>query len=521
MGLHNQIVLGDLLRRNAKLFPHKVGIIDYDTGDQFTFSDFDKRVNRVANGLLGLGLKKGDRVGVMQVNSHQFLEIMHACFKTGMVITPVNLRLAGPEISYILNNAGASALIYGMPFKPLVDSFRGELESVKYFICVGSEAADGKSMPYKDFYQSSDADVNIEVFDDDLALLPYTAGTTGRPKGVMLTHKNQIAQITECVIDTRCIPRSETFLCVAPLFHIAVWMYLGNFYCHGTTVTMSKFDPKLVMQAIQDLKVNVMFMAPAMIIMMLEVEGIEKFDLSSLRQIPYGGSSIPPDRLKKAMDAFKCEFGQGYGMTEVSPFLLTWFSPEDHVIALKEKPNRLTSCGRPGFNAMLRVVNDKDEDVGVNEAGEVLIRGQHVMKGYWKNPEADEQALKGGWFHTGDIAKVDEDGYYYIVDRKKDMYISGGENVYPKEVEDILFSHPAIFEAAVIGVPDPKWGEVGKAFVSLRPGKQASVEDIMQFLKGKIANFKIPKSVEFLEAIPRSAAGKVLKNELRKKYWSG
>ncbi len=518
MGLHNQMVLGDLLRRNAKLFPGKTGIIDYDTGDQFTFSEFDRRVNRVANGLLGLGLKKGDRVGIMQVNSHQFLEVMFACFKTGMVITPVNLRLAGPEISYILNNAGASALIYGLPFKPLVDSFRRELESVKHFICIGSGAADGASMPYQDLYRSSDTDVDIEVFDDDLALLPYTAGTTGRPKGVMLTHKNQIAQITECVIDTCCQPRSETFLCVAPLFHIAVWMYLGNFYCHGTTVTMSKFDPKLVMQAIQDLKVNVMFMAPAMIIMMLEVEGIEKYDLGSLRLIPYGGSSIPPDRLKKAMDVFRCEFGQGYGMTEVSPFLLTFFSPEDHLIALMEKPNRLTSCGRPGFNAMLRVVNDKDEDVGVNEAGEVLIRGQHVMKGYWKNPEADAQALKGGWFHTGDIAKVDEDGYYYIVDRKKDMYISGGENVYPKEVEDVLFSHPAVFEAAVIGVPDPKWGEVGKAFVSLRPGKKASEGDLLQFLKGKIANFKIPRSVEFLEAIPRSAAGKVLKNELRLKY---
>lgn len=516
MGLHNQLVLGDLVSRNAKLFPDKIGIINYDTGLRLSFREFDNRSNQVANSLLELGLQKGDRVGLLQHNCHQFLEVMFGCFKAGLVLTPLNTRFAGAELAYILNNAKAAALIFGQEFIPTVESIREGLDAKRHYICIGNEPAEGY-ITYDKFYQSTDEEVKIEVFDDDLAVLPYTSGTTGKPKGVMITHRNQIAQITQGAMDLGIRPRSDTFLCVPPLFHAGIWaFFLPNIYLHGTTAIISKFDPETVFKTIEDLRVNSIFLVPAMILMMIENENVKKYDLSSLRNIYYGAAPIPPDRLKKAMDVFGCNFIQGYGMTETSPWVITLLNAEDHVLALNFAPYRLASCGRPSFNAVVRVVDEHDRDVGIDQVGEVLVRGPHVMKGYWKNPEANEEALRGGWFHTGDMVKADEDGFLYMVDRKKDMYISGGENVYPKEVEDVISSHPAVFEVAIIGVPDEKWGEVGKAFISLKPGMKVSEQEIKQFLNGKVARFKIPKYLEFVDEIPRNASGKILKINLRK-----
>lgn len=520
MPQHNQMVLGDIVWKNAKELPDKMGVLNFDTGERFTFQEFYIRTNKLANGLLKLGNKKGDRIGLLGFNNHQYLESMFACWKAGLVIVPLNVRLAAPEISFILNNAEATTLIYDREMEGLVQTFRGSLETVKNYILVGEKKGD---LDYNELLvQSPEDEPPVEVYDTDLAALPYTAGTTGKPKGVMLTHRNEIAQITEGAIDQNIRHRQEVHLAVAPMFHLAVWaFFLPNIYCHNSTVTLKRFDPAMVCRALQDAKVTTTLWVPAMIITMLDYEDCKNYDLSSLRIIYWGAATIPPDRLAAAMKKFGCDFIQGYGMTESSPWAVTVMTAEDHRLAVTERPHLLASCGRPALGALVRVVDGNDRDVNLGEVGEIIVRGNNIMQGYWKNPEANNEALKGGWYHTGDLAKQDEEGYLYIVDRKKDMYISGGENVYTKEVEDIISQHPAVFEVAIVSVPDEKWGEAGRAFISCRPGKSVTEDEIRKYMEGKLAHFKMPRYYEFVDSIPRNAAGKILKTVLREPYWKG
>jgi acyl-CoA synthetase (AMP-forming)/AMP-acid ligase II len=294
-------------------------------------------------------------------------------------------------------------------------------------------------------------------------------------------------------------------------------MYRGN-----TNVAVDRFDPKLILEVIEKERITHVFLVPSMIIFTLEYPDVRKYDLSSLRLIWYGGSPMPVDRIKQAMEVFGCDLGQGFGMTEIGPCFVSSLSPSDHrELIRKNDEEKLSSVGKNYSNTEVKIVDDEDREVPINTVGEICVRGQNVMKGYWKMPEETQEALKGGWFHTGDLGRIDDDGYLYVVDRKKDMIISGAENIYSAEVENVLSSHPAVLEVAVIGVPDEQWGEAVKAIVALREGMTATEEELIEHCKKNLASYKKPKSIEFVDALPRNVMGKVLKRELREKYWKG
>jgi acyl-CoA synthetase (AMP-forming)/AMP-acid ligase II len=392
---------------------------------------------------------------------------------------------------------------------------------VRYFFCI-----DG-AISGMDAYEGLIAEFPIEVpqiriDDDEIAVQMYTSGTTGKPKGVMLTHKNLISMYMSRIIDFK-LDKDDIFLSSIPYFHTGAEYALITLYIGGTLVIQRSFDPGSFLDAIEKEKVTVTGGVPAMINFLLQ--HMEKhpgnYNFSSLRIFAYGASPMPVTLVKKTIETFKCDIYQSYGLTEASPGV-SILRPEDHIV---EGPGvntkRLASCGKEIFNVEARVVNKQAIDVEPGKVGEIIVRGDNVMKGYWKLPRETEEAIRDGWLHTGDIATIDEEGYIFIVDRKKDMIISGGENIYPREVEEVLYTHPSVLDAAVIGVPDAQWGETVKAFVVLKEGHKASEQDIIDFCKENMASYKKPKSVEFADSLPRNPIGKVLKKELREKYWEG
>lgn len=519
MHRHDEMVLQDLCRRSAKFNPHKTAVVSKE--NRFTFGEFYERTNRIAQGLIGLGVKKGDRIAVLMNNGHQYIELYFAIPKTGGIITPLNYRLAGQELSWIVNNAEASVLIFQENYLPAVEAIKSELKCVKCYIC--TEGSHSGTMNYgKLISQSSAKEPEVDVHDDDVVSIFYTSGTTGTPKGAMLTHRNIISNCNLINVENK-IKAGDVFLIVAPMYHtITPACMYAHMYRGNTNVVMEQFDPKILLETIEKEKVSHVFLVPSMINFTLDFPGVKNYDLSSLRMIFYGGSPIPVNRVKEAMAVFGCELCQGFGMTEIGPCAVSVLSSEDHLgTDLPAWEERLSSVGRNFTNVEAKIVDPDDEEAPIGAVGEVCVRGQNVMKGYWKRPEETSEALRGGWFHTGDLGRMDEDGYLYLVDRKKDMIISGAENIYSAEVENALNSHPAVLEVAVIGVPDEKWGEAVKAVVVLREGIKATEEELIEHCKQRLASYKKPKSIAFMECLPRNVMGKVLKTELREKYWKG
>jgi len=500
-----------ILKRNADKYPDKHSVIGL--GKRLTYRELYERSNSLARGLRDLGLRKGDIVGVLLYNCCEYIEITFAINQIGAVWLPLNFRLAGEEFQYILENAEAKALITEQEFAPVISSLKSNLPDLKHVLVLGSDYPEGW-LDYADLIERNlGATVpHAEVGLDDLHRLMYTSGTTAHPKGVMLTYGNLYWKNIGHLLTFGMTDMDRT-LVVGPLYHVG-GMDLpgtGTLYAGGSLVILKRFDPVGVLMAIDEEKVTNLWLSPAMTIMLFNEPSFDQYNVSSVRFIIDGGEKMPATLIKEFKNRFpNAWFADAYGLTETVS--------GDTFLAKDRMLNKLGSVGKPVPHLHVRVVDDDDRDVPPNELGEICLKGPKVFKGYWKNPEATAEALRGGWFHTGDIGALDEDGYLYIMDRKKDMIISGGENIASPEVERVIYELQAVLEAAVVGIPHPKWLEVPKAYVVLKPGETLTAEEIIRHCIKKMAKFKVPKEIEFIGQLPRNPSGKVLKRELRARH---
>jgi len=506
------------LRRPVRMFPKNTAALCGDLEE--SYEELYERSMRLANGLLSLGLERGDRVAVLMLNCHRFLELYYGTMFSGLVIVPLNIRWGAKEFAYALSDCSPKAFVLDATIyehlKPHIE--RLKLLGVEHFIFAAEEAPDGMIAYEKLLRQASPEDPGIEAGEDDLVGLFYTSGTTGNPKGVMLTHKNLMMNAYHAQISLD-LSGDSTYLHAAPMFHLADGAATFTVTWNGGIhAFVPRFDPEDVLRTIEAKRVTTVTLIPTMINWLLNHPGVKERDLSSLCHILYGASPMPVDRLKEAMEVFGCRFQQGYGMTEAAP-LVTVLSAEDHELAVREgKEEILSSAGKPIPGVEVRIVDEEDRDVEPGQIGEIIIRGPNIMKGYWNKPEETEETLRGGWYHSKDMARSDEEGYIYIIDRKDDMIITGGENVYSTEVEEVLYQHPAVLEAAVIGVPHPDWIQAVKAVVVLREGKSSTEQELIDHCRQHLSPYKVPKSVDFVEELPKGGTGKILKSVLREKY---
>ena len=501
----------DVVRVHARERGDKVAIVQDDRRQ--TWRALDARSNRVANALAAAGVGAGDRVAFLDKNGFEYFEVLFGTAKLNAVTVNVNWRLAPPEVAWIVNNAEATVFLYGGEFAPMVDQIKGDLPSVGTFVDL--------SAAYEGWLSDDDTDPGVQPTGGDIAFQLYSSGTTGMPKGVMLSNDNLFALLPDAA-SIWGFSDAMVSMVAMPLFHIggSGWAMAGMYY-GGTSVIVRELDPAALIDLIGTERITHAFLVPAVFQFMLLMPNANDGDYSSLEMLVYGASPISEEVLTGSIKTFGCQFAQAYGLTETTGVIVTLL-PEDHD---PDGPNkhRLRSCGKPNSNVELKIVDPTTgAEVPVGEVGEILTRSNQNMVGYWRNEEGTEAAfVDGDWFRTGDAGYLDEDGYLYIHDRMKDMIVSGGENVYPAEVENALMKHPGIADVAVIGVPDDKWGEVGKAMVVKAEGQEPSEADILGFAREHLAGFKTPKSVDFVDSIPRNPSGKVLKKELRAPFWEG
>ena len=478
-----------------------------------SYSQLAQNMDRVANGLASLGLEPQSRIAMLAGNKDCFFEIWFGAALGGFVLTPINARLAPPEVLYIVNDSHAEVLIVDEPFHKLVEGIRPEFSTVRHTISLGEHPEWIAYAEWRD--EQSSTKVQVRNDPGDTVVQMYTSGTTGFPKGVELNHTSVLACVRSMMGRDAWNP-GEVALVTAPLFHTAgsAWANCA-LQSGGTVVLLREMNAANMLRAIEQNRVTEALLVPAVIQMALQSPDCAKTDFSSLRRLLYGASPITLPLLRQAIEAFGCEMEQGYGLTEtVGPVAM--LPPEDHVDEAK-----LKSCGKAVPGSKIRVVDADGSDCAPGDVGEIVVSGVQVMNGYWNRPEDTAAAIRDGWFHTGDAGYFDADGYLYIHDRLKDMIVSGAENVYPAEVERALEDCPGIAEVAVIGVPDQRWGEAVKAVVVAEPGTDVSARDIIDYARTRIASFKCPKSVDFVDAIPRNPSGKILKKVLRAPYWEG
>lgn len=511
-----------ILQKAVGLYADKEAV--FSEGKRYTYGQFADRVYRLSNAFRAMDASGGDRIAILHQNSHEFLESYFAAAQVGNILVPLNFRLSPMELAQILKDSGSRILVSGRNFTDHLEYLTETDTDLSHIILTGEgETSLPKSLDYENITAAEQTvpPPPPSFSDDDIAHLYYTSGTTGRPKGVMLSHRNvcshALAAMAEFKLDDR-----DNWIHAAPLFHLAdAWATFAITWAGGKHTVAPRFDPHLILSLIQQEGVTITNMIPTMLNSLVNTPGIESYDLSSLRAILSGGAPIAPEVVRNIINTFHCEYIQTYGMTETSPYLT--------VSILKDKLRRLpvagqfdykAKTGRPFLNVLLRVVREDGKEVRKDnrEVGEIIVRGDNVTRGYWKRPQETTDSIKDGWLYTGDLAVMDDEGYVNIVDRKKDMIISGGENVFSVEVENTLYSHPSILEAAVIGVPDPVWGEAVKAVVVLKPGARLAADEIIEYCKKHIARYKAPKSVEFLTALPRTGSGKISKKELRARY---
>ena len=483
-----------------------------------TYRELDERASCVAQGLIGFGQKPGARVGYLGKNCDRYFEVLLGAFKARAVIVGVNWRLAPPEIAYVLNDAGCEAIFVGQEYYAIIEKILPDCPKLRDVIAMdGGHPSWPDYESWRDAQQTRDPMLPVGPGDDVIQL--YTSGTTGHPKGVQLTNANYLS-IFSC-LGSAPLGRYEpedVVLIAMPFFHVAgVNIGLLALAQGAQGIVLGETDPAEILRLIGEKKVSYAFLVPALILFVLQNPAASATDFSSLKNISYGASPISDEVLLRAKEVFGCEFLQVYGLTETTgggTFLL----PEDHEPAR----GKLRSCGRPAPGHEIRVVGGDGKPVPMGEVGEIQIRSGNVMKGYWNKADATAKAICGeGWFSTGDAGFFDEDGYLYIHDRVKDMIVSGGENIYPAEVENAIMGHPGVADVAVIGVPDERWGEAVKAIVVKKPGVAPDPSDIIAHARERIAGYKLPKSVDFIDALPRNPSGKVLRRELREPYWEG
>lgn len=488
-----------------------------------SYRELGDKAYRLASALSDRGLKKGDKVAFLMANCPEYILAEYALAKLGVARVPLAVLLGSEDHIYMMNHSEAAALIYHEKLTARVKEMIPRLETVKQLICVSDDPGrvpDDHLHLQSLISTSLPQPLQVSVNESDLCGLYYTGGTTGRPKGVMLSHR---AWVNSVLLETLelGIGRDEVFAYMTPLTHAGGVLLLPVLLQRGTCLILDHFDPKLFLEQVEKHEVTASFCVPTMIYVLLDYPDLKKYDTSSLRNIIYGAAAIAPERLRQAVTTFGPIFTQLYGQTE-APMMISALPRQEHVIADPEKEKRVfSSCGRPTITTQFRLVDAEGKDVPRGEVGEIITRSINVMDGYYKNPEQTAKTLREGWLYTGDLARQDEEGFIYIVDRSKDMIISGGFNVYPREVEDVLFEHPAVKGVAVIGVPDDKWGEAVKAIVVLHAGQTATESELIEFVKARKGSVMAPKSVEFWDAIPLTNLGKLDKKKMREKYWEG
>lgn len=497
--------IGSWIYRYSETQPDKIAII---SGEQYlSYQDFNERINRLANALTELGIRKGDRVNVLLFNTNEMLETLFACAKLGAIFVPINFRLSAPEVEYIIRDSAGSVFIYDERLTNIAEVIDENVEHISYIIQVGS--SHDKHLNYEQLLdEHSDEEPIFEVDHDDPLMMMYTSGTTGRPKGALLTHGNTIWNAVNFIVSVP-FQSDDLTLTVAPLFHIGGMNIFTTptLYKGGTILLQDQFHPVDVLKAVEREKVTTLFLVPAMWQAITQVPNFDDYDLNSLRLLVSGGATCPITVIEFFQNR-GYPFIEGFGLTETAPF-----------VALLDNENSIRkngSVGKPPIHVDVKIVDEFEQEVEVGEVGELIVRGPNIFKEYWNKPDATKEAKRNEWFYTGDLAKFDDEGFLYIVDRKKDMIITGGENVYPAEVEQVLYRHPLIKDVAVIGFPDKKWGESVKAVV-VPKDENVSIDlsEIQSFCDGKLARYKIPKTVEVIGELPRNATGKVLKTVLR------
>jgi len=503
--------LGGLVSRNARVFPEKEGVIYEDK--RYSWKKVNEKVNAVANTLIKGGLKKGDKVSMWMMNTDLFVFTFYGILKAGGVAVPVNFRLAAPEAEYIFGHCDAVALVFDDMFESAIREMKPKLKNIKNIYSAGAGRFDGFD-PLEEILQSGSTEepgVAVDEFDESEII--YTSGTTGRPKGALFVHHNQII-LTTTVASLIGLNSKDRILHAAPLFHSAeLNLYLNpGTYLGCTHVVLRDFNPPVVLDLIQKEKITQFFGAPVMYKFMMMIPDFDKYDLSSVRYYGYGAAPMAAEEVKQMMEQFKTNsFFCLCGFTEAGPGGIALL-PEDQI-------RKAGAGGKYVVNMENRIVDEQENTItepGV--VGELVIKGEMAMKEYYKNPEETKKTIKDGWVHSGDLAIMDDEGYITLVDRKKDMIITGGENVYSKEVEDAIYENPKVQEAAIIGVPHPDWGETVKAVIALKQGEEMTLEELREFLKSRIADYKIPRIMETIDVLPRNVSGKVLKYQLREQH---
>lgn len=501
------MLIPSYVEKNARLFPNKIAVIFQEK--KCTYKELQSRIYKLANALLGLGVAKGDRVAVILENCFEYLEICLAIEKIGGVITPINFRLIESEIISLVDHAEANTLFIGGNFVEKLRPFVNDFATVKNYISVGRKTE--VMMSYEELLSSfPENKPSIEIIPEDLFCLCYTGGTTGTPKGVMITHRNMLSACTNWII-IEGVPRGVAMV-LTPIFHIAsFWTLLFNFMLGNTVVIVQRVDPKVLLETVEKEKVNYTLWHSSVIANILNYPNLRANNLDSLKLVNCGGGPLSKEQFKTLIEVLRCTIHYSGGMTETGTTTCVNVQQQ-----LKDDPETLGSAGRETFNLEVRIVDEQDKDVPPSTVGELCVRGESVYKGYWKRPEETEESFRGGWFHTGDLLKMDSKGYLYYVDRKKDIIITGGEQVYSQEVEKVIYDHPSVFEAAVISVPDEKWGEAVKAVVVLKENQLVAEEEIIRHCKKYLAGYKCPKTVEFWDELPKTPLGKIGKQLIRR-----
>ena len=506
------MIVTDYVERHAALSPDVEALIFEDR--VCTYKELQDRTYRLANGLANLGVGEGDHIAVLAQNCFEYLEIYFGVAKMGGVVAPLNYRLLPHDIADLIRYVDTNVLIYTSDCNQVVDAVMDKLTGIDHFISIGGSRPG--AVDYNELLaQSSPIGPHHESHMDELFCLIFTGGTTGVPKGAMLTHRNFNNAVLASIIETGPA-RGDVHLRSAPLFHIGSLLPIFTHFVLGNTQVLTRrFEVPLVMDTIEKRKVTYLNWNSSLISRILNHPDVieKKRDLSSLRVINIGGSSISQTLVKKLLKNFDCTVNCFAAQTEAAG-LFAFISYNDHI---HSHPERLASAGRPAVDMEFKVVNDEDEEAPRGTVGELVVRGESVMNGYWNMPKETDTALRNGWMHTGDLCKVDDDGFLYYVDRLKDMIKSGGENVYSKEVEDVLVDHPHVLEAAVIGIPDEVWGESVKAFIVAEEGSKITEKPLISFCKERLAGFKCPKHVEFVDELPKTVLGKWNKVALRER----
>lgn len=508
--------LGNIITRAAGYWPQNLAVIDKDK--RLTFAEFEERTNRLAFALLDRWFAPGSRIAVQGWNCAELVEAEAAFYKAGLTKVPVNARLSLEETVHVLNDSKAHAIIASTDHAAALMGRRDDLPDLQTIISIGSDAG---NISYEALLEDGrNENPALDPADDTIAVLHYTSGSSGVLKAAMQTYGNRKALVRKMLVcpSARLDPGAR-MAHVAPITHASGMTMMPVFYMGGCNVLLNRFDPEELLQTIQDEKITRLFLVPTMVNRMINLPNVADYDLSSLTSLLYGAAPMTPAVVERAMEVFGPILTQGYGAGETNS-MVTVLTEQDHIDALNGDKKRLASCGRSYFENDVRVLNDAGESVKPGEVGEIVIKGPDIMAGYWQAPDLTEEVMKDGAYYSGDLAVVDDEGYIFIVDRKKEMIISGGFNIYPSEVEQVLYRHPAVYEAAVVGVPDEDWGEAIKAVCVLKDGAEAGEAELIAYCRENLPGFKTPRSVDLTDELPKNPNGKIVRRVVRDSYWA-